>query len=515
MKNKGLMKTKSTLINYFLVIIGIIILINILFSGMSLRLDMTDDNRFTLSGATKSILKELQQPVTVTAYFSEDLPPDFAKTKKWFKELLEEYRKRSKGKLMYEFKNPLKDKKIEQEANRAGVPHIFINVRQKDEVVQKKAYMGAVIKMAGKSEIIPIVREGVALEHLLSSNIKKLTIEKKPKIGFIQGHGEPVINKLRQVRQSLEVLYDVESVRMNETTNLDQYKTLAIVAPTDSFPASHIQLIDEYLNKGHGVFIALNNVEGDLQQAMGMKNSTGLGAWLNKKGIVLEDQFVVDKNSGNVTVLQQHGPFQLPTQIEFPYIPLIQNFNEQHPITKGLEITIHTFASPLRFKGDTTSLVFTPLAKTSKKSGVQPCPTYFNINKEWGANDFGMSYIPIGGALEGTFAANGTPSKMVVFSDGDFPVEPDNQGGMGQNQVHEDNVNLMVNSIDWLSDETGLVDLRTKGITLRPLDEIEDAKKTILKYLNFLLPILLIVIYGIIRMQRNKNLRIKRMEGYV
>ncbi|MFW6276003.1 MAG: ABC transporter, partial [bacterium] len=112
-------------------------------------------------------------------------------------------------------------------------------------------------------------------------------------------------------------------------------------------------------------------------------------------------------------------------------------------------------------------------------------------------------------------STSGAPSKMVVFADGDFPVEPDNQEGMGQSEVHEDNVNLMVNAIDWLSDETGLVELRTKGITLRPLDKIDDTKKTILKYLNFLLPILLIVIYGIIRMQRNKNLRIKRMEGYV
>ncbi len=509
------MKTKSTLINYFILVIGIIILINILFSGLSLRLDMTDDNRFTLSDATKKILKEVQQPVTVTAYFSEDMPPEFAKNKKWFKELLEEYRKRSKGKLMYEFKNPNEEKKIENEANKAGVMPVLIPIRKKDEMTQKKAYMGAVIKTGGKQEIIPVLRRTVALEHMLSSSIKKLVVEEKPKIGFVQGHGEPVINKLRQVRQALEVLYNVESIRMDEFTNLDQYKTLAIVAPTDSFPASHLRMIDDYLNRGHGLFIALNNVEGDLQRSMGMKNSTGLGTWLSNKGIVLDDQFVVDDNSGAVTVLQQQGPFQLPTRIKFPYIPLIENFNENHPITKGLEITIHTFASPLRFEGDTTKLAFTPLAKTSKKSGVQPCPTYFDINKDWGTSDYGMSYIPIGGAVEGTFSPNGAPTKMVVFADGDFPVEPDNQGGMGQSEVHEDNVNLMVNSIDWLSDETGLAELRTKGITLRPLEEIDDTKKTILKYLNFLLPILLIVIYGVIRMQRNKNLRIKRMEGYV
>ena len=101
----------------------------------------------------------------------------------------------------------------------------------------------------------------------------------------------------------------------------------------------------------------------------------------------------------------------------------------------------------------------------------------------------------------------------MLISDGDFAV-----GGEGNQsqQVQQDNVNLMVNAIDYLSDDTGLIELRTKGVTSRPLDQIEDSKKSLLKYVNFLLPILLIVIFGILRMQRNRNLRTKRMEeGYV
>jgi len=74
----------------------------------------------------------------------------------------------------------------------------------------------------------------------------------------------------------------------------------------------------------------------------------------------------------------------------------------------------------------------------------------------------------------------------------------------------------MVNAIDWLSDETGLIDLRTKAVTSRPLDQIEDGRKNFLKWLNFLLPIILVIIYGIIRTQRRRSIRNKRMEeGYV
>ena len=95
--------------------------------------------------------------------------------------------------------------------------------------------------------------------------------------------------------------------------------------------------------------------------------------------------------------------------------------------------------------------------------------------------------------------------KMVVFSDGDFAVN-----GEGQNaqKLSEDNVSLMSNSIDWLSDDTGLIELRTKGVSSRPLDPaLEDGTKTLLKYLNFLLPILLIIIYGVFRFQIKRKRR--------
>ena len=102
---------------------------------------------------------------------------------------------------------------------------------------------------------------------------------------------------------------------------------------------------------------------------------------------------------------------------------------------------------------------------------------------------------------------------MVVIADGDFAI---NGSGQNARQQNADNVNLMVNSIDYLSDDTGLIDLRTKGVTSRPLDELEDGKKSFLKWFNFLLPILLIVIIGFIRSQQQRTLRYKRMEeGYV
>ena len=106
--------------------------------------------------------------------------------------------------------------------------------------------------------------------------------------------------------------------------------------------------------------------------------------------------------------------------------------------------------------------------------------------------------------MEGNFI-NNQFSKMVVFSDGDFAI---NGKGQQAKQLQPDNVSLMANAIDWLSDDTGLIELRTKGVTSRPLNaNLEDGTKTLIKYLNFLLPIIIIVLFGVIRLQYKKRIR--------
>ena len=149
---------------------------------------------------------------------------------------------------------------------------------------------------------------------------------------------------------------------------------------------------------------------------------------------------------------------------------------------------------------------------SSENAGTLSSPLYFDIEKNWTKNDFPLAELPIGALIEGSI--NGNPlAKMVVIADGDFAI---NGKGQEARQQNPDNINLMVNSIDYLSDDTGLIDLRTKGVTSRPIDELEDARKRFLKILNFGLPILLIIILGFIRNQQQRNLRNKRMEeGYV
>jgi gliding-associated putative ABC transporter substrate-binding component GldG len=467
------------------------------------RLDLTEDKEFTLSNATKDIIKNLEEPITISAYFSEDMPQQMKKTRDDFKDMLYEYATLSNGMIDFEFIDP-HSKEIQQEAMQNGIQPLTVQVREKDQAKQQTVFSGAVLNAGEQKEILPVLVSGSGMEYSLTTSIKKLAVLEKPSIGLIQGYGAPSLSELQQVYQSLSILYSVENIDLNNEVEIaSRFKAIALVAPKDSIPPSHFAKLDAYFNKGGKIMVAINRVNGDLQNAQGTELNTGLENWLLSKGIEVESSFLIDASCGSVTVQQRQGPFMMNTPISFPFLPLISNFAE-HPITKGLEQIIMPFASPIWFRGD-SSLNFTPLAYSSKQSGTMKPPLYFDIQRKWTAADLPSADLVVGGVLE-----NGqTGGKLVVFGDGDF-ASAGQQGGQ-----RSDNSSLMVNSIDWLSDDTGLIELRTKGVASRPihseyLGDENAGKRDFIKYLNFGLPVLLVIIYGLIRstMQRNKRIRL-------
>ena len=136
------------------------------------------------------------------------------------------------------------------EAMENGIQPVMINVREKDQMKQQRAYMGAVISLGDQKEIIPVVEPGLAMEYTLSTAIKKLSLVHKPTVGFLQGHGEPQINELMQAGQELGILYNVEQVTVNDSTPIPGHlKSLVIVRPTDSIPSLVLSELDKYLDR--------------------------------------------------------------------------------------------------------------------------------------------------------------------------------------------------------------------------------------------------------------------------
>ncbi|MEO1253588.1 MAG: GldG family protein, partial [Bacteroidota bacterium] len=455
----------------------------------------------------KDILDELDDVVTVTAYFSEDLPPQLLSNRRDFEDMLIEYEKRSGGNVVYEFINPNEETSIEQEAQQKGIAPVMINVTENDRVQQMRAYMGAAFQLGNDTEIIRLVQPGSGMEYELTTSIKKLALVDKPKVGIIQGHGEPSISEFPQLVQQLSVLYNVEPYTIDGKEIPLEYRALALVAPSDTIASLDLAMLDKFLESGGKLFVAHSNVTGDLQQGLLSKRpQIGVVAWLEDKGILIEDDFIIDTQCASVTVSQRQGFFTINSQKEFPYFPRVSNF-EDHPLTQGLDEIVLTFSSPvLSISQDSVSRII-PIAFTTENSGRVTPPNYINIQKQWNQSEFGMGVQSIAVAAEGL--GNGL-GKMVVIGNGDFFI---NGAGQTARQVQADHVNFVSNSIDWLVDETGLIDLRTKGITSRPLDQIDDAERNLIKYGNVLAPILLLLVYGSVRRIRNQRKRQKWMQG--
>ncbi len=488
-------------------ITGIIVLVNFLSKELFFRIDATENKEFTLSKASKDILRNLKDPITVTSYFTQGLPPQYNKTLTDFNDLLKEYNTRSKGMVNFEFVNPNESKEKEQEAAQNGIQPLLINVREKDEVSQKKAFMGAVIKKGDQQEVLPFITPGGPMEYDLTTAIKKLTIVNKPTIGLIQGHGEAGTTDIPQVMAGLNILYNVAPIDLT-TTDLapTTYKSVIMLNPKDSLQATDFSKLDKYLNEGGQLILAFNAVEGDFQTSQGRRKDLGIVNWLASKGLNVAPDFVLDAKCGAVTVQQNQGFFKFNSQVKFPYLPLVQKFGD-HPIVKGLEQIIFQFPSPITYAGN-TNLTFTPLVQTSGQSETQHPPVYFNIQKKWTTNEFTKGPQTIGGILEGDFGGNNKPAKLVLFTDGNFPI------GRGQQRADGDNFSLLVNSVDYLSDDTGLIDLRTKGIASRPIETLEEDTVQMLKWGNFALPLFLVILLGIYKYNRNRVKRLKRMQTW-
>lgn len=499
------MKRKKSYIILLSATITAFVLLNLVASKARLRLDVTGDSRYTLSQATQNTLKNINQEVKITVYFSKNLPPQFETIRQEFKDLLTEYQNLSHQKISYAFINPSEDEKHKEQAHKNGIRPIIIDVREKDKIEQQQIYIGAVISSNNQTETIPMIQT-VGAEYDLTTKIRKLTATDKPLIGLLQGHGEPSIMEITQLYQELNLLYRFEPISIEALSDTSKhYKTIAVIRPKDSIPEADLHQLDQFVENGGNLFLGINRVDGDMRKSIGHTVYTNIGAWLEKKGLIIENRFLVDAQCGGVTVQQQQDFFMISNNVKFPFLPIISNFND-HPITHGLEAIILPFASPLKFINQNPDVSFEPLAYSSQQSDTIAPPHEFDFNRKWSENDFRQQNLPVAGIMK---QDKGQSGKVVVIADGDFMV---NGVGQQQQQLQPDNIFFVVNAIDWLSDDTGLIKLRTKGGNFRPIAQTNEETKLFFKYINFLLPILLVIGYGLIRSRARQKERKRRME---
>jgi gliding-associated putative ABC transporter substrate-binding component GldG len=501
-------KKTQTLIRAAL-LLGILILINFISVRIFTRIDLTKAGVFTLSDASKAIVRNLDDRVTVKAYFTEDLPAPYNNNRRTVLDILNEYKAYSNGNLQYEFINP-DGEKSEREAQQAGIPPVQVQVVKEDKFEVTRAYLGLEFLYEDRKETIPVVQNLGSLEYDISSTIKRLTARVKKRIGYTTGHQETPLTSLQRANRDLAAQYDLVPVDLSSSraTIPQDLTALLIIAPQTKFSDTAKYQIDQYIMNGGKVAFLLNkmNVNLNAQYRVAQPVQLGLEDMLENYGIRINNDLVRDRQCASIGVTEQQGGFQFQTQIPFLYFPQAVDFDRANPIMKDLHSIVFFFASSL----DTTpaaskGLKAEVLVRTSKQSGRQT--GFFVIDPFRNAlNELTEANIPLAAVVSGSFTSffeGKTPApkvtkspetRIIVVGDGDFMRDD-----FARNR---DNMNFFANIVDYLADDAGLITIRSKDIAQPPLEEISDGMKKLLKYGDLLVPPLLVIGYGLLRWRR-------------
>jgi gliding-associated putative ABC transporter substrate-binding component GldG len=501
-----------------LLVFGILILINFISVRIFSRLDLTKAGVYTLSDASKALVRNLDDRVTVKAYFTEDLPAPYNNNRRQVLDILNEYKAYAKGNLHFDFINP-EGEKNEQEAQQAGIPPVEVQVVKEDKFEVKRAFLGLVLLYEDKKEVLPVVQNLGSLEYDISAAIKRLTTTTKKRIGVTTGHQEAELSTMRKANQDISAQYEVVPVDLSSSTATipQDLAALLVIAPQKSFSDTAKYQIDQYIMHGGKVAFLLNKVNASLQQRYSQPVDLGLEPLLENYGIRINSDLVRDAQCASVTVMQQQGPFQMQSQIPFPYLPNVTNVDRTNPMVKDLQGLIFYFVSSID-----TSLALSKgvkaevLARSSKHSGRQTGFMMIDPLHRYTADELSESSIPLAAVMSGSFRsyyAGGTAdnksfvsqtekspqTRIIVVGDGDF-MKDDFAGNRG-------NLTFFVNIVDYLADDAGLISIRSKDVAQPPLEQISDGTKKILKYGDLLVPPLLVIGYGLLRWRRRIALK--------
>jgi len=515
-------KRNQAIIRAFLVL-GILIVVNVISVRLFDRLDLTKQKVYTLSEASKRLVRSFDDRVTVRAYFTEDLPAPYNNNRREVLDILNEYKAYAGGNLQYEFINP-EGEKGEQEAQQQGIPPVDVQVVKEDKFEVKRAYLGLVMMYEDKKETLPVIQNLGSLEYDISSALKRLTTRQKKKIGYTLGHDETDLSTMKEANQALSSQYELTPVNLTGGVGVpSDIAALLVIAPQKKFNDSSKYQIDQYLMRGGKIAFFLNKENASLQSQYAQPIELNLDDQLAQYGTRVNADLVRDAQCASVNVVQQQAGFMMQSQVPFPYMPMASGFNKDNLIVKDLQNVIFYFASSI----DTSLAVSRGLKEqvlvsSSKRSGRQTGFIMIDAFHRYTSDELAESGIPLAVVVEGSFKsfyagkqmpdlmgsasplASSPETRIIVVGDGDF-MKDDFARNPG-------NMTFFINTVDYLADDAGLVTIRSKNVAMPPLDQISDGTKKMLKYGDLLLPPLAVIGYGLLRW-RTRLARKKAIEA--
>lgn len=538
-----------------LIILTIVLLVNVIGNSFFHRFDLTKDNRYTLSSASLNIVKQVQNPLSIKVYLQGDLPAEFKRLQQETKQMLEEFQAYNSN-IIFEFVDPLENKDTSmdniKELYRKGLTPINITVDDKGKQSQAMVFPWAIAVYDNKEVNIPLLKNIMGatttqkvigsvqhLEYSIAEALNKITKAKQKKIAVIKGNGELqdilMAKFLLQVRESYHIgPFTLDSVAKNPVGSLEaleKYDLAIIAKPTETFTDAEKQVLDQFIINGGKTLWLIDQVSAEMDSLYNASGSTlayprdlNLNDMFFKYGIRINPDLVKDEQGSPIKLATgEQGSATQFQEFNWKFAPQVYP-NSLHPIVKNLGGIKFDFANPIdTLKNGIKKTILLESSQYSKKIGT---PTEINLNivaEETSPNDYlNKGKIPLSVLLEGsfrsmfenrvlpfeqkTFQSTGQKNKMIIISDGDLiknqldknfqPVE------LGYDQRSGnlyDNKDFLINCVNYLLDDTGLINIRSKDLDLPLLDKekvYENYTRT--QILTIGLPILILVLFGVV-----------------
>jgi ABC-2 type transport system permease protein len=542
----------------FMITVAAIIFFSMLGSAIRFRLDLTEDRRYTLSNQTKKVLSGIKNDIYIQVYFDGEMPIPLKRLRRSVSEMLDEFRVVSGRKIDFEFINPAEGstekKRNEQYQYLTKKGLLPINIQSGDAEggsTQKIVFPGMIVNYNGIEVPVNFLKNNPSisyeqnilhseegLEYEMIQTIATLSSDTIYKVAFLEGHGEIPEIETADITLNLAKFFTVDRGTIGGKPGvLDKYAAVVIAGPEKEFDEADKLVIDQYIMNGGKVLWLFDEVSVN-SDSLAHGETAGLYRPLNIEDLLFRygarvDPAIVQDIECQIIRLKVTGSDGHPQYVPVPwvYYPLLNPSN--HPITRNLNKVKGEFTNYIDTVGLDPAIHKTILLTTSKYSRTISPPVMISLKEAELTpveKDYNKANLPVAVLLEGVFPS-AFKNRMIsgIINDKTFRVKPESRrtkqiviadGNIIRNEVQRTgleefplplgqdkytgqllygNRDFLINCLNYLVDDHGIMELRSRELKLRLLNTAKvKSEKLKWQFINMICPVLIVIISGLI-----------------
>lgn len=553
------MKTKR--LSYIVLSIAILIAVNFISQQVFFRLDLTTDQRYTLSSNSKQITQEITSPMVIDVFLEGDLPAEFRLLRSETKQLLEEIKINNEH-IIINYINPLEDEDTRERnvkaLTEAGLQPYVSTSNSSSKVTQELIFPWAFASYNNNTIKISLLKQSITedlrtqinasienLEYTFINAFQQLSQPKNKTIAILKGNGQLNDIYIADFLKTIQPYYNIapftlDSVDTNPLKtlkDLTNYDLIISAKPNTAFSEKEKLVLDQYTMQGgksiwltEGVVMDKDSLYNSKGASVSMLKDLNLNDFFFSYGARINPVLVKDLFSAPITLAIGEGSQSQLQPVQWQYAPLAAS-NPKHPITKNINLVKFDFASPIdTLKSGPTSQILLTSSGDTRLEGVPTQISLASVTEPPNEASYNAGKQPLAVLLEGQFKSvyknrvlpfslehfnsESVPTQMVIIGDGDLI-----KNGVRRNQPQPlgfdpltgttfGNKEFLLNTVNYLLDDQGLIRIRSKSLKTAFLDEnLIKSQRLKWQVIHIVLPLVVLGLFGLVfhYSRRRKN----------